>query len=319
MVGGVLASPSARAARAVRAAARASFAGIPFAALALLAASLGQGCSVGSLRVPGDGGNALATDGGEDALPIASIDGSTCQPGDVRTFVPAAYRPATPVWQDVCTGTQISAFYTACIDPNATPASCQTFYQMDPANPTCAACILTPESMTNYGPLVDHGSFITENVGGCIELTDPTGLVCAKAQQALAGCDLAACEANCPVHDVASRAALDQCTAAAEAAGCQMFAAQASCALQAADAGSSSAACDSATFHDFYDLVVPLFCGPPSAALEGGAPHESGAPDGPTSDGSSGDAAANDGSSESGEASASDAASSDGPVDAPAE
>ena len=185
------------------------------------------------------------------------------------------YRPATAAWQDVCTTDQMAGFYAACIaagpDAGASTVSCKAFSETSSGNAACAACILTPETMTAFGPLVDYGTFIADNVGGCIELTDPNGLVCAKAQQALAGCELAACQANCPVHDNASRDSLDQCTTAAAAAGCQMFATQAGCATTLAEAGTSTACATS--FHDFYSAVVPLFCGPPPA-IDGGAPRD---------------------------------------------
>jgi hypothetical protein len=213
------------------------------------------------------------------------------------------------MWQDVCTTDQLTAFYAACIDPaTAGLATCQAFSQSDAANAACAACVVTPESASNYGPLIDQGSLITENVGGCIELTDPNGLPCAKSQQALGGCELAACEANCPVHDDTS--ALDECTAAAAMAGCEMFADQASCVLDIAEAGTSTA-CVSATFRDFYDAVVPLFCGSPPPP-EGGAPP----PDGRASEDA---ASSNDGGAESStDAAPSEGSTADGsPADAP--
>jgi hypothetical protein len=289
MVGGVLAF------HAVRALARASSTGVcrvcavgvSIAAVGLV--SFGPGCSIAGLSALGDGGT-LDLDGNGVDVAIGLLDGGTCQPGDVRTFAAAAYTPATPMWQDVCTTDQLAAFYAACVasDADAAATSCATF-QSDPTNMACAACILTPDSAPNYGPLVGHGTFITANVGGCIEVTDPSGLVCAKAQQALSGCELAACEANCPVHDMASRAALDQCTSSAASTGCEMFADQADCALGIAEAGVSTA-CASASLHDFYYAVVPLFCGSPPPP-EGGAPP----PDGRAGDAAFGEDATTDG------------------------
>ena len=278
------------------------------AGLIALAASAGPGCSVAGVSVTGDGSTLVPDDAGTDAI-AAEGDGSTCQPGDVRTFVPVAYRPATGAWQDVCSSNQIADFYAACIasgtDAGASTVSCEAFSQASASNAACAKCILTPESMAAYGPLVDHGTFITENVGGCVELTDPPGLVCAKAQQALAGCELAACEANCPVHDNASRDSFDTCTTAASSAGCQAFATQASCVATLAEAGTSTACVTS--FHDFYNAVVPVFCGPPPP-IDGG---------GPRADAGGTDAAGTDASSEasSTDAPPGDAASAEGSTD----
>lgn len=223
------------------------------------------------MSLTGEGGLLGEDDGGGDA-PAPALDGGACMPGDVRTFVPAAYRPATPAWQDVCTGDQLAAFYAACLATGpgtASPAACQAFEQASPANAACASCLLTPESATMYGPLINHGSFITENVGGCVELTDPgAGLGCAKAQQALAGCQLAACQASCPVSDPTTRDALVACESTAASAGCQMFATQAGCAAALGEAGVSTA-CQATTVHDFFLAVAPIFCGPPPS-LEGG-------------------------------------------------
>ncbi len=152
--------------------------------------------------------------------------------------------------------------YTACIDPMmATPATCRAFAQTSARNAACVGCILTPESAAMYGPFVDHGTFITENVGGCIQLADPGSLTCAKAQQALTGCELAACQARCPVYDPSSRKGLDVCTFTAASGGCQMFATQASCASALVEAGGSPA-CKSQIFETFFFEVVPHFCGP---------------------------------------------------------
>jgi hypothetical protein len=283
-------------------------------AAALGAGLLVPGCSVGPLTYVGDSSTSAEGDGGDADIGLGPLDGGACTPGDVRTFVPAAYRPATPAWQDVCTAAQLAAFYTACIDSgpdSGTPASCTAFSQSDPTNAACAACILTPDSMSNYGPLIDHGTFITENVGGCIELTDPSGLVCAKAQQALSGCELAACEANCPVHDDATRDAFDQCADDAASMGCEMFSDQASCALGIAEAGSSMG-CVSSTFIDFYYAVVPLFCGPPPPQEGGTPPPEAGNPDAAASGDATVDARPGDASS--GEGSTTEAASTDAPI-----
>jgi hypothetical protein len=284
------------------------------AGLIALAASAGPGCSVTGVPVTGDGSTLVPDDAGIDAL-APEVDGSTCQPGDVRTFVPVAYRHATGAWQGACSSEQIADFYTACIasgtDGGASTVSCGAFSQASASNAACATCILTPESMPAYGPLVDHGTFITENVGGCVELTDPTaGLVCAKAQQALAGCELAACEANCPVHDNASRDSFDTCTTAAASAGCQAFATQAGCVATLAEAGTSTACVTS--FLDFYNAVVPVFCGSPPP-IDGG---------GPRADAGASDAGGMDASSEasSTDAPPGDAASAEGSTDgAPAE
>jgi hypothetical protein len=132
-------------------------------------------------------------------------------------------------------------------------------------NEACVACILTPETAAKYGPILDHGGFVTANVAGCLELAgdeqpDASELSCAQTVQALAGCELAACEANCAVHDAATLTEYDACAATVEAAGCQMYATAAACADSESEASALGAACLS-DFATFYQFVAPYFCG----------------------------------------------------------
>jgi len=242
-------------------------------ALALFAGlALANGCGiVAGSGFSGSGDAGAVTDGptGDGALQIPS-DASSCQPADVETYMPGAYHPATAAYQGVCTTAQIAGFYEACLGSGATTAACTAFSARDAGTGDCAACILTPDSAIAYGPLIGHGTFITNNVAGCIQLTLPGELSCAKAEAALDGCELAACEANCPVDDAATRAVYDGCAAAADGAGCQSYAQMAACAQSLAqdDAG-PGALCLPPSFETFYDTVVPLFCG--SAPGDAGA------------------------------------------------
>ncbi len=248
--------------------------------LALLAVVGGDGCGSTSAVAPSsatelpgvvDAGVEAAAAGAASTATgsvFPTVEASACRPGDVQTYQPGPYHFAAAAWRGVCvvegpTGNgQDRMFFDRCLGPGATPADCDAF-QADAANADCAKCILTPDSTTDlsgYGPLIDHGTFITTNVAGCIELTDPGALSCAKAVQALGGCELGACEANCPVDDVASRAAYDACTAQADRGGCQPYAMAAACTNAEV---SSAQSCFLRSFDDFYYAVVPLFCGPP--------------------------------------------------------
>ena len=129
-----------------------------------------------------------------------------------------------------------------------------------PAYAACADCILTPAGSARLGPIVDYGGFVGKNVAGCIELADPGSLPCATAVQALTGCELKACSANCPVGDAPSLAAYYQCADYADGTGCATYSAMASCEGAELDGGAASI-CGNAAFKDFYDAVVPLFCG----------------------------------------------------------
>jgi hypothetical protein len=197
-------------------------------------------------------------------------DADSCQPGSVATYRPAKYVPASGAGQGLCVptaaGDPITGFYQACLAPAATVDGCNAFTDM---NQACVACILTPETASAYGPILNHGAFVTANVAGCLELAgdeqaDASELPCAKNVQALAGCELAACEANCAVHDAASLTEYDSCADDVESSGCEPYAAAAACADPEAEASALGAACLS-DFATFYQIVVPVFCGPPAA------------------------------------------------------
>ncbi len=177
----------------------------------------------------------------------------------------------------------MKGFFQACLGASASTADCDSFRQ---ANPACASCILTPESAKEYGPIVEHGGFVTANVAGCIEVDVRTALDaggggalgCAHAVQALEGCELAACEVNCPVTDAASLSELQGCSSSVDGMGCATFAAAATC--TAPDAGDGvPTICVTSDFSTFYDEVVPLFCLPPPPVDAGAA-----VPDGYPSD-----------------------------------
>jgi hypothetical protein len=225
-----------------------------------------DGCAAGfgtSGGFPWDGGSS----GSSDAPPPPTGDSSACRPGDVETFQPAPYHPATAAWQGVCSPDAIAGFYDACIGPQRTSAACDAFTSDKTTGP-CAACILPPDGASHDGPLINHGTFITANVAGCLELTDRSILPCARVVAALGGCELAACQANCPVHDSASLEAFDTCAGQADHAGCKSYAIAAAC-ISAGDAG-QSAMCLIPSFPDLYNAVAPLFCGAPPPGLDGG-------------------------------------------------
>ena len=194
---------------------------------------------------------------------------SSCHPSDVLTFVEGPYRPAaTPsgacldgdggaIWDD---------FYDACLGPNKTSDSCTTFKQA-PENAACAACVLTPATADQLGPVLSFGEFVGGNLAGCIELTTPSDTSCATAVQARSDCETAACEANCPVTDPTSLAARQQCVMDADQAGCLI---EFDNANNCTDAG-LAAPCMNSGFKEFYDEVVPLFCGQTPAVDAGTA------------------------------------------------
>lgn len=196
-------------------------------------------------------------------------DGNVCTPSSsVRGFIPSgSYRFANPV-SGACTADQIKQYYDACFGASSSPATCALFTQAS-INATCSSCIVTSSSAAAYGPLVKTGSLVLGNVAGCIELTEPSLLLCAESAQARAACEVAGCAANCPVmeNEPSTLAAYNACAAAVDADvnACGINRFPATCLLVTdADAG-PYAACLATTFEGFYNYAVPVFCGPNAA------------------------------------------------------
>jgi hypothetical protein len=240
----------------------------------LLAFAAGLACAPVTVTSAGASGDGGIFDAAIDASPGhgdsgVELEGGGCLPGDVATYHPVYHSPA--VQPTACASDSedlIDAFYRACLGTHATSDDCSAFAK---ANAACAACIVTPDSATAYGPVVDHGGFVTANVAGCIEVevegasdAGSGALGCAKAVDALDGCELAACEANCPVTGATSLAQYQGCTSSADGAGCSTFAAAASCTAPDSGVGVPST-CLTSDFSTFYYDVVPLFCLPPPA------------------------------------------------------
>jgi hypothetical protein len=223
----------------------------------------------------GDGGD--GGPGGWTPPEAGPSTGASCQPGNVETFVAGAYVPALEGSQGACAPIDgvdpMQLYYEDCFGPSASRVACDAFGQISPAYGACKACIVTAATAPAYGPLVLAGGFVQANVAGCIELVDPSDLLCAQTQQALADCELAACSAKCPVTDQASLVAYEACAAQADATGCQAFYEAAQC-LNADGGldGGPEMACLETSFQAFYDAVVPLFCGQSSTDASVGAP-----------------------------------------------
>jgi hypothetical protein len=251
--------------------------------------SLPDGAGASEVLPSADGGAAGVTPV-NDAAPI----GTSCHPGNVETFVPTAYRHATPSGQGACSSSDggadpIQAYYEDCFGSGMTKAACDGFAA---SNPTCQACIESAATATAYGPLVLANGFVEANVAGCIEVEAPSEFACAQAQQALSDCELAACAANCPVVDQSSLLAYEECAAEADQGGCLAYDTASLCLQEEVEAGASSAPealCLSTTFQAFYAAIVPIFCG--QTLADGGPPASDASADASVSgDGGAGDA-----------------------------
>jgi len=242
-----------------------------------LAGGCGVATSTPSAALPPEGDASVGANpsGGEtDAT-------SSCHPSDVLTFVQGSYQPAAAP-SGACLGADggelWEGFYEACLGPapGKSDANCNA-YKQTPANAACAACVLTPYTADQLGPILSFGEFVGGNVAGCIETTTPGDLLCAKDVQALIDCEDAACQANCPVTDPQSLTDRQNCAAAADNMGCQSFFGMANgCRDAETDAGLAGP-CMNSGFKAFYDIVVPLFCG--QLAVEAGAGLDAGGAD----------------------------------------
>jgi hypothetical protein len=229
------------------------------------------GCSAVTPQSLGPSGSS-GPEGDAAGSGSGGVDGaSACTPADVSAYAPDPYAPAdTP--SAACLGADggglWDAYYDACLGPGKTSDGCSAF-SATPANAACASCILTSYATSRLGPIIDYGDFVGGNIAGCIQL-ESNDVPCAKAVQALTECEIAACQANCPVSDETSLTARESCGTDADHAGCQSFAmAATTCQAAEADAGTAGP-CGNGSFKAFFDAVVPLFCGRSPAVFDGG-------------------------------------------------
>lgn len=214
---------------------------------------------------------------------------SSCHPSDVQTLQ-GTYQPAA-VPSGACLGADGGGiwedFFEACLGPDKSDAKCDA-YKKTPSNAVCAACVLTSYTADQLGPILSFGEFVGGNVAGCIEVTatTPVDLQCAQAVQAKSDCENEACQANCPVTDLASLMERQNCASEADQIGLCFSLSQMASACQAAEADAGRAGpCMNAGFKAFYDAVVPLFCG--QANVDAAAPLDAGSADaalGPSTD-----------------------------------
>jgi hypothetical protein len=223
--------------------------------------------AIGAALVPGCGG------GGSPAAPAASDGGSdapaslACPPAALGSWQPSAYHHANTV-QSACTSALIADFYASCLGPTASAATCDPTWgsNQDAVHQACETCLVTPVSAATWGAVVQFGTTVSLNVGGCIELLDkgPGGLACATSVQQADGCEHKACDATCPVTDDASFANWKGCvSASASATGvCASYTAAAACARGELDAGAAARCINAQTFQDQFVAIGEVFCAP---------------------------------------------------------
>jgi hypothetical protein len=202
--------------------------------------------------------------GNPDAgAPAVSDAPTTCAPANVGAMQ-ATWTPPEPFGQNVCTGTQIAGFYTACLTSPLDPAVCNQFEQ---ANVDCSQCLDTQDGDSALGPVVWHlnHTYYTVNLAGCIarERGDVSASGCGATYGETVECQEQACNA-CFATAAPTFTMFTTCEGQAEDSVCNSLHESIAPACGDLDSG-PAAACfppSGATAQDAYMLVAPKFCGP---------------------------------------------------------
>ena len=136
---------------------------------------------------------------------------------------------------------------------------------------TCADCLATQWNAPVRGAAVmyqgapgDHGVRAL-NVAGCLALVGgAAGLDCAKKLEIAEACELAACNANCPVTDSASFQPWAACVTSVDSAACRPYSAPATTCIMAegmTEAGASRCGLPLMTFEMSFLAIASVLCG----------------------------------------------------------
>jgi hypothetical protein len=207
------------------------------------------------------GGGSGGRDGGARSGDGGST--STCQPRDVSSFTPPAYKPLLGTHLNRCTAPQIAQFHALCVDANAPSGQCAAVFGASgtASARSCAGCLVTKRSDSAWGALIDDTDTVSVNVPGCIVATNPAQGACAQAVYASQACGSAACDAACPVTSATTLEARSACYQAADAGGCKRFDSDATSACTGGDGGAISACFNQSTFEALYRLTATAICG----------------------------------------------------------
>jgi hypothetical protein len=209
----------------------------------------------------GEGGNLV---NGPEAGTFGNNPPADCTPSSTSSFQPAWQAPEA--WkQNVCSATQISGFYTACLTPPISGAACTAFVQ---ANATCAPCLQSQDTDATSAAIVWHEQmkYWTVNVAGCIAeaMGDPSGTGCGAAYGAAIACRQSSCNACWAAQGTtATFQDFSDCETQAGATTCQTYANAVpdKCGTLDKSAASVCMPPSSATAQDAFMQIAPLFCG----------------------------------------------------------
>ena len=202
---------------------------------------------------------AVSTLGPIDAGTCPSPTNNSCNPANVSAFTPAM-TPPTGMYQDLCTQSQLTTLYNDCFGTNASASKCTNF-QNGSSTAACYSCVITNETDPAWGPIVQTPNGIDEvNIGGCIALLEPCNVACATAVETAFQCEVDACDNNCAFDSVN---AYDTCSIKADGCGCQLYADPAQCTANLTAPHPSAECVNQTSFQGYYNVMAPLFCGPP--------------------------------------------------------
>ena len=190
-----------------------------------------------------------------------------CPPAPVASFTPSWKKPNAST-SGACSSAQIATYYDACLGPASNTGGCAAFAANSADNQTCASCLGTNDTATQYGPVVWHDNllFYTTNIAGCIadKQGDTSDTGCGAAYQAVVTCKQQACTTCLSAQnpDFTRYTACEN-----EAAGeCDAFIQNLDtvCGTALKDASNPIAVCippSADTAQDAYLRLAPIFCG----------------------------------------------------------
>jgi hypothetical protein len=143
-----------------------------------------------SEAAPSDAG--VATDGSA----VESFDAGFPSCLATQPFTPTPWAPPTPFGQGACSATQITSYVTCATSAGG---NCSAFRAVT-ANAGCLACLETPASASQHGPMVMGGddggvAYVEMNTGGCVAHYDGDAgsSACGALTNASNDCFAAAC------------------------------------------------------------------------------------------------------------------------------
>jgi hypothetical protein len=250
--------------------------------------------SVDTTKKAADGGGD-SEDAFSDDAQLDRITPSSCVP----ITVPNPTRPSVAYRRylnptNVCSGSQLGAFYSECVATDFGSAQCAA-WRSEPTNAACGACVMVPALSTAWGAFVEVGNGIAVlNRAGCFGLTleeganeSGCGAAVWAAERCLTNsCPTAACVGDPKYPSSAELRALASCRESSIDAGpCAPAVAQLAQKCGAFDAATSAKIEDSCTRGDggasaeLVRQILGLFCAnssagdaaPADAAMDGSA------------------------------------------------